>query len=347
MSGRRSAVGTVGTFQPGRLRLARELANVSQTTLASQVSVTPAAISQFEAGESRPSGETLDLLADVLDVPVQFLRLPIEDTHEGFFRSLRKSSVAQRRYARGLAHLVHDLAADPVAHAELFEVSIPSAPVSSLDVDSPLIAAAARRVREEWDVAPGPIGNMVELLERHGVLVMRLPFDAADVDAFSLPFPDRPVVVLGDDKGDRARSRFDAAHELGHLVLHGQSVWGVKEVETQAHRFAAEFLMPATDIRHELPARADWGKLFELKQRWHVSIAALLMRAKDLEVMSPSAYTTAMKGLSARGWRRLEPIPLGEPERPVITAQLLRHASSNSNWVPTQLLRALQEPVTI
>jgi hypothetical protein len=62
----------------------------------------------------------------------------------------------------------------------------------------------------------------------------RLPLDTADVDAFPLPFHDRPVVVLATDKNDRARSRFGGAHELGHLVMHGEHVWGPKQVESQA-----------------------------------------------------------------------------------------------------------------
>jgi len=338
-------VAITGTFQPGRLRLARELENVSQTELAAQASVTPAAISQFESGESTPSEDTLNLLAGALGVPVEFLQLPVEGTHEGFFRSLRKSSVSQRRRARSLAHLVHDLAADPASRHLLAEVFVPSYQVNTLDIESPLVAEAARRVRAKWGVPAGPIEDVVGLLERNGILVLRLPLDAADVDAFSLPFADRPVVVLGADKNDRARARFDAAHELGHLVMHGESVWGVKEVETQAHKFAAEFLMPEADIRDELPARADWATLFYLKQRWHMSIAALLMRAKDLGVMPQAAYTTAMKGLSARGWRRTEPIPLGDPEGPTVTTELLNVARTSANWFPQQLLPALEESI--
>jgi Zn-dependent peptidase ImmA (M78 family) len=77
-----------------------------------------------------------------------------------------------------------------------------------------------------------------------------------------------PRVTLGTDKNDRARSRFDAAHELGHLVMHGDQIWGLPEIEKQAHAFAAAFLMPAEDIREELPATVDWPKLFNLKRRW-------------------------------------------------------------------------------
>lgn len=339
-------MGTSGTFQPGRLRLARELENKSQSDLSVPADVSPAAISQFESGDAKPSAGTLGLLADALDVPVEFLCLPMEDTHEGFFRSLRKSTVAQRRRARSLAHLVHDLAVAPGGETALEPLSLPRLPIDTLEVDSPGIAEAARSVRRAWGLARGPVPDMVALLEHHGILVLRLPLDAAEVDAFSLPFPDRPVVVLGADKGDRARSRFDAAHELGHLVMHGESVWGVKEVETQAHRFAAEFLMPEADIRAELPARADWARLFALKQRWHVSIAALLMRAKDLGVMSASSYTTAMKGLSARGWRRSEPIPLGRPEGPTVTTHLLQVARTDAPWFPKALIPALERSIS-
>ncbi|MGQ0846274.1 MAG: XRE family transcriptional regulator [Sporichthyaceae bacterium] len=339
-------MGSSGTFQPGRLRLARELENKSQSDLSVPARVTPAAISQFESGDAKPSAETLHLLAVALQVPVEFLCLPIEETHEGFFRSLRKSTVAQRRRARSLAHLVHDLAVAPGGEALLAPLALPRVPLGTLDVDSPDVVEAARTVRSAWGLESGPVPDVVSALEQHGVLVVRLPLDAAEVDAFSLPFPDRPVVVLGTDKGDRARSRFDAAHELGHLVMHGESVWGVKEVETQAHRFAAEFLMPAVDICGELPDRADWAQLFELKQRWHVSIAALLLRARDLQVMSPAAYTSAVKQLSARGWRRSEPIPLGEPERSTVTAQLLAVAERDTTWFPRALLPSLERSIT-
>src|SRR6266498_4297350 len=103
----------------------------------------------------------------------------------------------------------------------------------------------AGALRASWALPPGPAPNVVELLESHGVAVIRLPLGSVDVDAFSLPFLDHPVIVLGTDKNDRARSRFDAAHELAHLVLHGEQVWGLKEVESQAHQIAAALLMPA------------------------------------------------------------------------------------------------------
>jgi Zn-dependent peptidase ImmA (M78 family) len=173
---------------------------------------------------------------------------------------------------------------------------------------------------------------------------MRLPLESADVDAFSLPFTDRPVIVLSADKNDRARSRFDAAHELGHLVMHGQQIWGLPEVEKQAHRFAAAFLMPRQDIADQLPRHGDWNRLFSLKRHWQVSLAALLMRARVLGSMSENDYVAAIKAASARGWRRIEPVPLGQPEQPKLLQALIRTATARDckDILPKKVILALE-----
>lgn len=330
-------------FQPARLRLARELREHSQADLARAVGVTPAAVSQFETGSTRPSTELTQRMAVALSMPGEFFDLPIVETHDGFFRSLHRTSVTHRRRARAIAHVAHDVAA-AARPGQLPAISVPSLPVDGLNADRAEMEVAARRVRAEFGVPPGPIVDVVQILEEHGLVVIRLPLDTADVDAFSLPFNDRPVIVLGTDKNDRARSRFDAAHELGHLVAHGNQVWGVKEVEVQAHCFAAEFLMPEADIIGDLPSRADWPRLFELKQRWQVSLAALLMRARTLERMSEGQYLTAVKAASARGWRRTEPVPLGRPEQPARFLQLLSTTNCQRvvSALPQDILEALQ-----
>jgi Zn-dependent peptidase ImmA (M78 family)/DNA-binding XRE family transcriptional regulator len=309
-------------FEPERLRLARELKEWSQADLAARVGVTPVAVSQFETGVTRPSRDALERMSAALGVPEQFLWLPVTETHDGFFRSLRRTSVTHRRRARALAHIAHDLAV-AARNPGLPAVRLPQIPVTDLQAPSKELEEAARQVRQAFGMPSGPVQNVAEVLEKHGILLIRLPLDTADVDAFSLPFHDRPVVVLGADKNDRARSRFDAAHELGHLVVHGDQIWGVKEVERQANEFAAAFLMPAEDIRDELPERADWAVLFQLKQEWQVSLAALLMRARTLGRMSENNYLTAVKAASARGWRRIEPVPLGKPEHPTCLERLL------------------------
>ena len=333
-------------FQPGRLRLARELDSLTQAEVARRLDLTPAAVSQFESGAAQPTEATVARLSKKLHIPAEFFRLPITETHEGFFRSLRRTGTADRRRARAVAHIAHDVvASSPGAGSP--PLSLPYYRPTSLEAPLQEIEEFAANVRRDWGLPGGPVNNVVQLLEEHGIVVIRLPLNSADVDAFSLPFPDHPVVVLGSDKNDRARSRFDAAHELGHLVMHGDEVWGLPEVEKQAHTFAAAFLMPGAEIRGELPDRADWPSLFRVKGRWHVSLAALLMRAKTLGVMSEGNYLTAIKAASARGWRRVEPVPLGAPEEPMrLRATLQGDASHRVQEVlPAPILRGLIEAV--
>lgn len=329
-------------FERERLRVARELVGLSQSQLASRTGVSAAAISQFESGAARPSEESLAALSGALEVPVDFFFQPLTETHEGFFRSLRRTAVSDRRRARSIAHIAHDLAVEAAATKQFPESSVPRIPVG-LNASREDVEGAAQRVRELWNMPAGPVTDVVSLLESRGVVVIRMPLGSADVDAFSLPFADHPVIVLGSEKDDRARSRFDSAHELAHLVMHGEQIWGMKEVEKQANQFSAAFLMPADQISNQLPQTVDWPTLFELKGQWQVSLAALLMRARVLGRMSESTYLTAVKAASARGWRRREPVPLGSPERPsTLLAFLGDEASAPArSYLPTSVVESV------
>jgi Zn-dependent peptidase ImmA (M78 family)/transcriptional regulator with XRE-family HTH domain len=354
------------TFDPHRLVTARELLGYSQVDAAREVGaltpapLTSASISQFEKGHVRPSAATLERLAEALQVPVSFFaartrsaaseRINEERAYErAFFRSLRSSAVSDRRRARALTELVHLLVLELQEIVELPPFDVPEHPAR----DERAAEEAADLVRRAWQVPDGPIPDVVHLLERHGIVAARFRVATDKVDAFNIPYPDRPVVVLGADKGHRDRSRFDVAHELGHIVLHRQLEPGDKALEQQAHQFAAAFLLPARDIEHQLPRKADWGRLVELKREWHVSIAALLKRAHTLDVMRDDDYTRAMKALSARGWRRQEPADLGAPELPRLLAAALRVAAeagspleelASRGGLPVDTLRRLLGP---
>ena len=186
--------------------------------------------------------------------------------------------------------------------------------------------AAAVALRRHLGLGVEPIPHVVRTLEDAGVLVVRLGLDRNDIDAFSVPFHDRPVIVLGDDKAKTARSRFDAAHEVGHLLLHDVEQAGTKQIETDAHAFAAEFLMPASVFADLLPGRPDWRVMLDLKVAWGVSLQALMMRAKTLSVWSDQTYLNAIKTVAARKWRIDEPgdDELGPPEVPQLLTRSVR-----------------------
>jgi Zn-dependent peptidase ImmA (M78 family) len=209
---------------------------------------------------------------------------------------------------------------------------VPAIPWSLTSTDVPALAEErAAILRQNWNVPPGPVGDVVQVVERHGIVIARHQIETAVISAYSVPFPERPVLVLNTKGAKRDRDRFSVSHEVGHLTMHeANKVLATKGIEAQAHRFAAAFLMPADEIRDELPSKADWVRLIALKQRWQVSINALLCRANDLNVMSDTIYTQAMRTVSTRGWRTEEPGELGAPEAPRLLALAIKAASINS-----------------
>ena len=340
---------------PGRFRLARELRGLTQAEVVARMPepVTVAALSQIESGRTRPHEETVRHLAVALDVPVGFfsLSLPVDaDAQElAFFRDLRATSVRDRRRASALAVVFRDLLGAIESHVKLpeFDLDIPA----QFGGDRKVVAEqAAAWLRRSWSLGDEPIPSVVRAMERHGIAITKLTFGIREVDAFSMQFDQRPLVLLTDDKSSYVRSRFDAAHELGHIVLHRSMTKTSRELEREAHEFASALLFPRAVALAELPRLVDasgWTKLAQLKRRWGISIAALLFRSKALGLLNARAYTNAMRYMSARGWRTLEPgdREMGAPEAPVMLERALRAVELDSGITLEQLAKQAMVPL--
>jgi Zn-dependent peptidase ImmA (M78 family)/transcriptional regulator with XRE-family HTH domain len=312
-------------FDGRRLSLARRLRRLQRTILAERTSVTAAAITQFERGTSRPTNAVLAELALALGVPADFFRQgrPIEQVPAGaaHFRSLRATPAIARDQALAVAEIALAVVDVIEQYVELPTVSDILEPVDG-EPSSEHVAAVAARTRARLGVEPGPIPHMVRLLEAHGIIVLRLPDDIdAKVDAFSTDVGHRPLVFLSPAKNDRARSRFDAAHELGHLVMHQDVHPGSKIIEQQAHQFAAEFLAPTPELEPSLPRKVDWEALMVAKKTWGISLAALVYRAHAIGLWSDHAYRRANQHLAAQGYP--EAGPLGPPESPYLLGEAI------------------------
>ena len=140
-------------FKPQRLWMARELHELTQGALARQIGLTPAAVSQFESGATAPSVDTIGRIGNVLETPTSFFYLAVTGTHEGFFRSLRRTSVTHRRRARALAQVAHDIAT--VLGSSLPTVSIPHDPVD-LEADRDVLEKIAGDVRSHGGSRAAP-----------------------------------------------------------------------------------------------------------------------------------------------------------------------------------------------
>ena len=315
-------------FDSARLTVARELKGLTKTELAELVDKTPSALSQFETGRARPDPQTLRRIALALGLPITFFTkrrsaslIPLDACH---FRSLRSATQRDRRRLLAVAMLLCELVSELEEYVEL-----PSDQISALartPKTTEEIEELATHVRRAWGLGLGPITNVVRLLEAKGAIVARIADGCEEVDAFSLWHAARPLVFLVMEKHSPSRSRFDAAHELGHLVMHADVAPASQEVEKQANRFASAFLMPREVFSHECPHRLVWGHMEELKRRWKVSLGAVVRRAYDLGCFSEATYRRACmhlnKTYNAGGIRRPEPF---EPqlESPTVIADAI------------------------
>jgi Zn-dependent peptidase ImmA (M78 family)/DNA-binding XRE family transcriptional regulator len=299
-----------------RLRLARQFQGLSQTELGDRVSLTHAAISQFESGVRVPSRQHLSALAEALGVEPHFFSLPPPDEfrpEECRFRRRKTTLVGVTTRVLAIGSLFGDV----VRHLER-TVAMPVyslAPIRAKSIEE--IERAAERTRMALGLSIDlPIRNVTRAIERAGAVVARLAAGAPKVDAFSRA-GSRGVVVLNSDKGFGSRSRFDIAHETGHLVLH-PGEHESDEHESEADRFGGALLLPRVGIVREFPrfdARVQLEALLPLKARWKVSVMALIFRAHELRLLSHVQYQQAMKRYYSLGWHKGEPGEF-EPETP-------------------------------
>lgn len=166
---------------------------------------------------------------------------------------------------------------------------------------------AARLLRETWQLGHGPISNVVHLLEAKGIEVYWLAEDSPCVDALCFWRHERPFILLNTFKEAGERGRFDAAHELAHLVLHRSELVLDQTQEREADRFASAFLMPQEQFLLETRGLRTLDDLKRMKPRWGASVQAMVRRLYDLGALSKWAYESAFKELSIRGWRLNEP----------------------------------------
>lgn len=340
----------MGAFDPYRLTLARWAAGKTKAELAESLGLSPASISQYEAGNTIPKPIVVAKMAMALGVPSTYFdissaRRRPSPTTRSFFRSLRATRQWERDQADALAEHAYDLIAYVDQRVKLPAVTVPSMPVTRTTTRGEIERVAAA-VRDHWEVPDGrPVANVIRLLEAKGVAVCRLSERTYKVDGFSRWFERRPLVLLWDGKNDKARSRFDACHELAHLVIHHEPDLTDKLQERQADAFAAAFLMPAEQVVEHLPRRpprgTDWDRLRELQRQWGVSMAALLYRSRELGTLPEAGFRRAMTRYNQLALRHHDGQILGEPEQPRLIAgatyALLRH----NGWTTEQLAQEL------
>ncbi len=321
-------------FVGSRLKDARAVRNLTGEQLATYLGVTRQAISSYECGDKTPRGDTISRMSEFLRLPPDYFYLPdgMADSFGKstvFYRSLSSATKNARHSAevkRKWFHLIVEYLSHfiELPHANIPDFDMPSNP-EKITFDD--IELTALKTRQFWGLQYGPISNIVWLLENNGITVGRFSLNADELDAFSEWVSSKPFIFLNSDKNSSVRSRFDGVHELGHLILHSNvpknlySMSGhFKLMEQQAHRFASAFLFPKKSFFDQvfLP---DLDYFLSIKQRWGVSIGAMIMRSVDLEMVNDIEAQSLWRKYSRLGYKKKEPLDEKIPvEKPRIIA---------------------------
>lgn len=303
-----------------RLKQLRLAKGWSQDELVAQIGglVTKASISKYETGKAVPSPLIVNKLAKSLGVKSVHLWGDLKVDVE--FIAYRKSNGLSKREQIKTENIVRQALENRVYLQTTVYVGLScDCPVSQFPVRNLEDAEkAAMKLREQWRLGIDTIGNLVSILEDHCIHVIEI--DAHDkfdgISAFAKEGNKIIAAAVVSRKGVAGeRQRLNIAHELGHTVL---KVTGNLNEETVAFRFGGAFLVPAELVKREVGEHRTNIRLEELlilKEKFGLSIQAILRRLVDLKIISKNYYKSWCIRINRDGMRKNEPFPL-DPERP-------------------------------
>ncbi|EAQ96909.1 helix-turn-helix domain-containing protein [Congregibacter litoralis] len=338
-----------------RLRLARKKAGLSLRALSDAIDrkVSAQSIGKYERDEVMPPSDVLTAMSGALDVSLEYLLSNRVKQLSGVeFRKKSGTSVKDRSRVEAtvIERVERYLVIEDLLELDSAEWHRPfePRPLASLDEAEELAA----NLREAWGLGLDPIPNLTELLEEKGikVLVIDLPERVSGLTCLvergeaQLPVP----VIVVNGFFPLERRRFTLAHELGHRLIDEQSP---VDHEKASDRFAGAFLIHGDHLRAEVGVhrrQVSAPEIYALKRIYRVSAAAMLMRLKQIDVLTESAVAYAFQTF-ARSWRRAEPEPLeeqhaGKLERPRRYERLCYWALSERLISPSKASELLQLP---
>lgn len=292
-----------------RLLQARRMQGLSLAEVREKIGdiVTIAALSKYEKGLSMASSKVLIALSDALDVTTDFFFRDFEvELKRIRFRKLTK--VPAKDVASIREH-AKDFFEKYFRIEEITGAQKPYQPIlkagQTLDPE-----AMAESVRNEWGIGNDPIPNVHALLEDNGIKVWYPQNCNPDFDGFSADTDRGPVAVVSNSIG-APRKRMTALHELAHILLEPFEL-DEKTEEPLVRDFTSAILLPKKaliDAMGETRKKLQFEELFQIKERFGISVAGIIMRAHRLGIINDSLYTGFFRFGAGKKWRseRKEP----------------------------------------
>ena len=318
-------------FYGENLEYMRQLNGLSRSDLAQQIGVSEQAIWQYEAKNVMPEINKIHQLCQLFKVKSYFflkqrdaiLNQASVDIHRIAFRAKNQKSSnkllnrqhKQSEFISNFTNYLFSHVSQP--KLKIYEI------INEIDKvwkGQPLNKELINRIAEQTRrliLGSGTNQNLLLEIEKMGIVVYEQQLDMS-TDAFSFWSNDEtPYIILGDNKGIAVRRNFDIAHELGHLLLHRQVEFDLltrdeyKDVEKEADWFAAHFLLPEKRFMedfNQISKKSNPEYFVVLKEKWHVSIQAMAMRAYALKGLTDSQYRYFWSLINKKGFKKSEPL---------------------------------------
>jgi len=338
-----------------------EFRMIGKANLAEQIHVYPSTITKYLNGDARPKSDNFVKIYQVLGFPAAFFTKETKQISiDAQSPKLWRSFASAKKAARMRGEVVLDWQVELWNHFNgIF--NLPRFDLEHLQIKNPefeaisydQIDSLALQVRQHWGIGQTPIRNLVRHMERSGIVVNSVNLMVQKLDAVSTIRESVPYVLLNSFEHASARSRFDAAHELGHILLHSQvgkkglTEDGFRILEDQAHYFASSLLLPEEAFLRDL--WAPTMKCFvELKSKWVASIQAMMRRALSLKAITQAQYGYLNIAVSKKHWRKSEPLDdTLKVEEPRLFAKCLERLSNEKGVRPEEVINDIRLPIDV
>lgn len=344
-----------------RIRDGRVLMNVTQADLAAAAHLQQPLISMLERGDRPASHEQIEIIARALGLPSSFFDFRPQSGPGASpeFRRMKTAKSRDTEQARQLFKEAFRISEQLLDGSRYPRPSLPVVEDSDVELAVDRIEEIAQEVRSLWALdSESPINHLVRTMERRGIVVCPLVLPGEDEPlygegksqhfgaSFWLGVGETAVVSLfPGSSGDR--DRFTAAHEAGHMVLHTFRPWVDPDAkEREANLFAGALLAPERAIASAFGETMTLKALAQLKAKWGMSMQALAMRGRQLGLISPDRSQALFRQISARGWRKNEPVEVPH-EAPKLMRKLIDIKYGPSPFADGKIVEELGLPPAI
>lgn len=279
-----------------RLKSARLMKKLTMDQLSQRTNgeVSKPNISKYEAGKMMPSSKVHIALAKALGMDFDYFFRPVtvQITRPADYRKKSKLSKGDEN---AINEAVKDMAEryleieDTLGVGMQFDYDLSDIEVSTHSDVKRVVA----RIRQDWHLGLGPLSNIIDMLESHGLRVIEIEAPDAFDGMCIFVGEKKPVLVLNKHYTVE-RKRFNTLHEFGHSVMRMNESLSTKEKENLCHYFAGEMLLSSEVLHQVFGTRINkvfLNEIGRLQTQFGISIDAIFHRLKDERILSDALHT--------------------------------------------------------